>query len=401
MTDWIEKEVPIKEVKQLLKNNIVEVNSPDGWVAVKQYVEKGKKQSWKLKIDDKEILSSSKHLFETNSGWVSTNKLDNKKHKILCQDGKFKSFDVKLTDQIINVVDIAVDNNNHRYYTNGVSSHNTNLGKSLIMTSIGVECLLQNKNVLYVTCEMAEEKIAERVMANMFDVDIGVLNTIPRDKFMDKFEVFDKKIPEQFYVKEYAPRSISVNHIRVLLKELEAKRKFVPDIIFIDYLGIMMSTISRKSDNTYVELKRISEEVRALAVEFGVPIVSAIQSNRAAIGSAEIDLKNVADSIGSAATADIIVGVTQSEELREQGKYAWVFLKNRYGINKQKILINVNYNKMRISEDLDAPVVNMAEVEENKTQAQKQHKLNAAAGIVNKVLNKDDEDKFKSLIGLE
>jgi replicative DNA helicase len=156
----------------------------------------------------------------------------------------------------------------------------TNLGKSLIMASAAVDAVLRNKNVLYVTCEMSEEKISERIMANMFDISTEDLKVLPKNKFHEKFEKIRKELKNKIVVKEYPPRAINVNHIKNLIKELKVRKKFVPDIIFIDYIGIMNPIYKNKGDNSYLEVKRISEEVRALAVELGIPIVSAVQTNR-------------------------------------------------------------------------------------------------------------------------
>lgn len=229
----------------------------------------------------------------------------------------------------------------------------TNLGKSLIMASLAVNALMQNKNVLYVTCEMSEDKISERLMANVFDVAVDDLKMLTRDKFHTKFEKIRGMVNNKFFVKEYPPRSINVGHIRNLLRELKNKKSFVPDVVFIDYIGIMLPIMERKEDNTYVEAKRISEEVRGLAVETGLPIISAVQTNRKGFGDAEIDLTDISDSIGTAATADVIIGVTQSQEFRSMGKYSWIVLKNRYGINKRKVVVSVDYYKMRIYQDED------------------------------------------------
>lgn len=229
----------------------------------------------------------------------------------------------------------------------------TNLGKSLIMASLAVNCLLKNKNVLYVTCEMSEDKISERMMANLFDIAVDDLKLLTRKKFSEKYGKIQSTLKNKLYVKEYAPRSINVGHIRNLLRELENKKKFVPDIIFVDYIGIMLPVLERKEDNTYTEQKRISEEIRGLAVESGLPVVSAVQTNRKGFGDSEIDLTDISDSIGTAATADVIIGVTQSQEYRSLGKYAWIVLKNRYGINKRKIVVSVNYFKMRVYQDDD------------------------------------------------
>ena len=279
MEKWIETTLSLKEVKNLLKENVIEVTSPDGWVPVTKYIEKGNKVAWNLEVDDISVLSSDKHLYETNNGWKFAKDLDCEMDLILTENG-LKNFKISKTNKKIKVVDISVNHKNHRYYTNGISSHNTNLGKSLIMTSLGVDCILRNKNVLYVTCEMSEEKISERVMSNMFDIAGEDLKLLTRSKFHEKFESIRKQVKNKFVVKEYPTKSINVNHIRNLVKELKVRKKFVPDIIFVDYLGIMNPIYRSKNDNTYLEVKRISEELRGMAVELGLPIVSAVQTNR-------------------------------------------------------------------------------------------------------------------------
>jgi len=228
----------------------------------------------------------------------------------------------------------------------------TNMGKTLIKCGLAVNTLLQNKNVLYVTMEMSEDKISERILANLFDVELDNLALMTKDRFMKKFNSVKDKLATNLVIKEYPTKSVNTNRIRNLLKELEVKKKFIPDIIFIDYLGIMCT--NRKSDvNSNTELKSISEELRGLAVEFALPIVSAVQTNRGGFGSAEIDLTDIADSIGTTATADIIIGVTQTPELRAANLYTFIILKNRYGLNKTKTSVGVDYPKMRVYDALD------------------------------------------------
>jgi len=277
----------------------------------------------------------------------------------------------------------------------------TNLGKSLIMTSLGVDCILRNKNVLYVTCEMSEEKISERVMSNMFDIATEDLKLLTRSKFHEKFESIRKQVKNKFVVKEYPTKSINTNHIRNLIKELKVRKKFVPDIIFVDYLGIMNPIYRGKGDNSYLEVKRISEELRGMAVELGLPIVSAVQTNRGGFGDAEIDLKDISDSIGTAATADIIIGVTQSEEFRKMGKFSWIILKNRYGLNKHKVDVNVDYYKMRVYEDSEAKVDETATSISKIPPSEKVKKKEVENTVqdVKDILNKDLKDKFDKMTG--
>lgn len=227
----------------------------------------------------------------------------------------------------------------------------TNMGKSLMMGSLAKNNAQQGKKVVYITCEMSEFKIGERILANSFDISTKDIKKLTRDKFSDCFKRARANMAGKFVVKEYPTGVATISHIRNFIKELELKKKFTPDIIYIDYIGIMASISNNKSDNTYTVQKRITEEVRRLAVELGIPIVSAVQTNRTGMGKEELDLTNTSDSIGTAFTADIIIAVTQTEELRNMLKFRWNIIKNRYGQNKVGVTIKVDYNKMRLSDD--------------------------------------------------
>jgi hypothetical protein len=215
---------------------------------------------------------------------------------------------------------------------------------------------------------------------------------------MELFGNWKKKIDQKFIVKEFPTRSINTNHIRNLLKEIKIKKKFVPDIIYVDYLSIMLSCTNHKNDNTYIEIKRISEEIRGLAVELGIPFISAVQTNRGGFGSVEIDLTDIADSIGTTATADLIIGVTQPEEFRNLNKFCWIILKNRYGLNKKKMSVLVDYFKMRINDDPDDLNNKDMPVSPEK---HKENQVNKAIETTNILLNKDNKDKFKKIIDFE
>lgn len=223
-----------------------------------------------------------------------------------------------------------------------------NLGKSLIMCSLAVSALLQNKNILYISLEMSEEKISERMLANLFDIQMDLLKMMGEERFLSKLKEIQTTIRSRLMIVAYPPKSVNANRIRAILKDLEIKKKYKPDMVFIDYLGLMIPNSSKKNDNSYGEQKTISEEVRGVAVEFGFPIVSAIQTNRQGFGSAELDMTDIADSIGIAATADIIIGVTQTIEMRENNRFIFSILKNRYGINQTKCYLGVDYPKMRV-----------------------------------------------------
>ena len=234
----------------------------------------------------------------------------------------------------------------------------TNMGKSLIMCAAGVNAMLNNKKVLYVTLEMSEEKTAERVMANAFDTPISQLDQLNKETFMKIYNKGREKISGKLVIKEFPTKGANTNSIKALLKELDIKKKFIPDVIFVDYLGIMTTNSKMTDSNTNTQFKTISEELRGLAVESGIPIVSANQTNRDGMNSNDLDLTDVADSIGQTMTADIIIGVTQTEEMNEQGLYSFKVLKNRYGGRYNKCFVTVDYSKMRLS---DAP--NMEDME--------------------------------------
>ncbi len=229
-----------------------------------------------------------------------------------------------------------------------------NLGKTLMKCAIASNMVLQNKKVLYITMEMSEEMIAERVYQNILGFDKESLNVIAKDRLDIKIRSIKEKLQNSMFIKEFPTKGANVNIIKNLLKELEIKKKFKPDVIFVDYLGIMCPLYLLKSDNTYTEGKRISEELRGLAVDKEVAVVTSIQTNREAFDEVITSMKDMADSIGPAATSDVIMGVSQTDEMRTANKFSGIILKNRYGINKIRLTFNVNYNKMMVSDGTDA-----------------------------------------------
>lgn len=227
----------------------------------------------------------------------------------------------------------------------------TNVGKTLTKCALAVNAFLQNKNVLYVSLEMSEAKIAERMIANIFDIGLDKLDYVPRDRFIGMFDKL--KQTGNLYVKEYPARSANSNNIRALLKELEVKKKFKPDIIFVDYLGLITTNQKTFGDsNTNTQVKIASEELRAVAQEFELPIVTGAQTNRGGMGMSELDLTDIADSIGQTMTADIIIGLTQTEEMLENNIYKAKILKNRQGGRNgaNSVMLKVDFPKMRLTE---------------------------------------------------
>jgi len=269
----------------------------------------------------------------------------------------------------------------------------TNLGKTLMKCAIAANMLLQNKSVLYVTLEMSEENIAGRILQNMFDLEQEEMKCLSKAKFMQRYNILKEKLNQNLFIKEYPTKGANANTFRNLLKELWIKKKFKPDVMFIDYLGICLPQFQLKSDNTYTEGKRISEEIRGLAVEEDIPIVSSVQSNRNGFGSSELSLKDIADSIGTAQGADIIIGAAQSDEFAANNKISLIILKNRYGLNKIKLVANIDKGKMRIWDD-----------DEDYTPTAKpisQSSVSTAAAMVKTSLKKDKDETIKKIIDFE
>ena len=233
----------------------------------------------------------------------------------------------------------------------------TGVGKSLFMCHVASSVLLQGKNVLYITLEMAEEKIAERIDANLLNVPIQKLAELPRIMFENKISKLSKKTQGKLIIKEYPTASAHVGHFKSLLNELELKRNIKPDIIFIDYLNICASQRYKGSIvNSYTYVKAIAEELRGLAVEAGVPIVSATQTTRSGYGSSDVDLTDTSESFGLPATADLMFALISTEELEEQKQIMVKQLKNRYydpTLNK-RFVIGIDRSKMRLYDVEDA-----------------------------------------------
>ena len=228
----------------------------------------------------------------------------------------------------------------------------TGTGKSLFMCHFAASVLLQGKNVLYITLEMAEEKIAERIDANLLNVNIKDIETLPKMIFDTKINSIAKKTQGTLIIKEYPTASAHAGHFRALLNELSLKKSFRPDIIFIDYLNICGSSRykSNFSVNSYSYIKAIAEELRGLAVEANVPIVSATQTTRSGFSSSDPDLTDTSESFGLPATADLMFALISTEELEQLGQIMVKQLKNRYNdptMNK-RFVVGIDRAKMRL-----------------------------------------------------
>ena len=228
----------------------------------------------------------------------------------------------------------------------------TGVGKSLFMCHVAAATLLQGKNVLYITCEMAEEKIAERIDANLLNVPIQKLVDMPKSMFQNKIKNLGKKTQGKLIIKEYPTASAHVGHFRSLLSDLSLKKSFRPDIIFVDYLNICASERYRQGGtvNSYSYIKSIAEELRGLACEAKVPIVSATQTTRSGYGSTDVDLTDTSESFGLPATADLMFALISTEELEGMNQIMVKQLKNRYNdptMNK-RFCVGIDRAKMRL-----------------------------------------------------
>jgi len=228
----------------------------------------------------------------------------------------------------------------------------TGVGKSLFMCHLASSVLLQGRSVLYITLEMAEERIAERIDANLLNVPIQQLVDLPRQMFENKVTNISKKTQGTLIIKEYPTASAHSGHFKGLLNELALKKSFRPDIIFIDYLNICASSRykSNLSVNSYSYIKAIAEELRGLAVEFNVPIVSATQTTRSGYGSSDVELTDTSESFGLPATADLMFALISTEELEQLGQIMVKQLKNRYNDPTiyKRFIVGIDRAKMRL-----------------------------------------------------
>ena len=228
----------------------------------------------------------------------------------------------------------------------------TGVGKSLFMCHVAASCLSQNYNVLYITLEMAEEKIAERVDANLLNISIDDLQKIPKDLYDKKIDKLKQTIKGKLIVKEYPTAAANVNHFRALLNELNLKRSFVPNIILIDYINICTSSRIKPGSNvnSYTYIKSIAEELRGLAVENAIPILSATQTTRSGFTNTDIGLEDTSESFGLPATADFMFAIISTEQMEELNQIMIKQLKNRYSdpTSNRKFVIGIDRSKMKL-----------------------------------------------------
>ena len=367
------EEVEIGKVKDLIKENEIFVESPDGFVGVGEFVDKGEYDEYLVSFEGINLSVNENHLFETDSGWEFTKDLcDKEKVKILHKDGSYKEVKITKTGKKIPIVDIQVLHENHRYYTEGLSSHNTNTGKSAMMCYLCGEFLRRGLNVLYISLEMAEEDVQERIEANLLNVSTDELKKLTKEQYMGKIRNLQSKTNGKFVAKEYPTSAGHVGHFRHLIKELKQKKKFEPDFIFVDYINICASyRISAQGSNSYSYIKAIAEELRGLSMEMNTPIMTATQVNRSGMDKSP-EMTDTSDSFGLPMSLDFFISLSQNEVHQENGQQLINCIKTRWG-NKSKIkpeLVNIDWDKMRYS-DIDSATSVASKVGNNKPNTSK------------------------------
>jgi replicative DNA helicase len=276
----------------------------------------------------------------------------------------------------------------------------TGAGKSLAMCHFAATNLMHGRNVLYITLEMAEERIAERIDANLLDTSIDQIHEMPKDSFQKKINRLKSKTPGKLIVKEYPTASAGSAHFRHLLNELKLKKNFVPDIIYIDYLNICSSSRIKAGSNvnSYTMIKAIAEELRGLGVEFDVPIVSATQTTRSGYSNSDVGIEDTSESFGLPATADFMFALITTEELQNLGQIMIKQLKNRWGDpnDNKRFVIGIDRSRMKLynveqsAQDGivdDTPVMSKSKFGERYEEAERDAILPKKYGNKNKIWN--------------
>lgn len=264
----------------------------------------------------------------------------------------------------------------------------TGVGKSLFMCHVAAGCLSQGYNVLYITLELAEERVAERIDANLLNVSLNDMVSMPKDIYMKRLAKIKEKTTGKLIIKEYPTAGASTIHFRTLLNELNLKRSFKPDIIFIDYLNICASARIKVGSNvnSYSYIKSIAEEIRGLAVEYNVPIVSATQTTRSGFGSSDPGLEDTSESFGLPATADFMFALISNEQLESLNQIMVKQLKNRYNdpTTNKRFVIGVDRAKMKlydIEQSAQDNITDSGQVEEPQNKFQKFGQKKSFSGL--------------------
>lgn len=335
MYEWKEEICDISKINDLLQEYEVEVDSPDGYVPVSLFVDKGNWNEYILTLeDDRKVQVNENHLFETTKGWKFAKDLVDDNIDFITDKGVQKGKVIE-TGNMIPIVDIQIEHENHRYYANGVSSHNTNVGKTLAMCHLAASYMSQGYNVLYITLEISEEEIAKRIDANLLNINLDDILKLSKADFTKRFSKITNKAHGKLIIKEYPTASASALHFRALLNDLQLKKNFKPHVIIVDYINICMSSRMKQGTNvnSYTFIKAIAEELRGLGVEFEVPIWTATQTTRGGYSSSDPDLTDTSECIFVNEKVELLDGtkkcisdVVPGDQLISQDEFKTVML---------------------------------------------------------------------------
>lgn len=379
-------DVQIGDIGSLLDEYDVEVDSPDGWVPVDDFIVKGDYEEYILTTESGNVIRcNANHLFETETGWMKASELVNTPYLYLGRGDKLEKGIVKKTDNIIPIVDISVNHPNHRYYSNGISSHNSGSGKSAFKCALAADFIRDGHDVLYITLELAEERVAERIDANLLNIPIAEVKKLSKDRYSEKFDSLKTKGYGKLVIKEYATGAASVNHFNLLMDELKQKKNFRPKIVFVDYLQIVASSRYKASSsiNTYAMQKYVAEELRAFAMVHDVPVITSVQTNRSGFNVSDLDESNIADSAGIIHVLDFLGALIRDEQLKEEGKAIFKQIKNRWGDPTY-------YNKFAIGFDTSRMAVYNLETAEPANKEKSIEKIPSPTNNVRKPSKVDD-----------
>lgn len=343
--EYVFEHTSIEKIKDLLNDGYeVEIFSPDGYVTVKEFVDKGYWEEYILVTENNCVVRVNKdHLFETDNGWAYAKDLCDLVTWFVTEEGMQRGM-VRKTGNQIPIVDVVIDHPNHRYYANGVSSHNTNVGKSLALVSLAADYIRDGLNVLYVSCEMREEVVFQRVDANILGLNMNKLTDLGEARFLDRIESLRSKSYGKLKVKEFPPTSATTLNIRQTMDEMKMKQGFIPDVIIVDYLQILASYRLPYSVGSYYFFKSVAEELRALAVETDTVVWSAAQFNRGQMNATDVDMSGIAESAGIAHTADGMWALIRTDELDQVGQLLVKQLKSRYANKAVKTTFTIGVN---------------------------------------------------------
>jgi len=358
--EYEEIDVPISDIERLLEEGVdFDINTPDGWQKAIAFVDKGEMDIYHLMNDrGEEVKCAGRHKFDTNFGWqTAEDMVDWFGIKVLCDDGFYHPCRVVRAGYKQKVVDISINHPNHRYFTNRISSKNTNVGKSAYMCHYAAEMVSQGYNVLYVSMEMAEEKLGTRIDANLMDVAMDSVLAMSELEFMKNINLLKTKVGK-LIIKEFPTASVHMGHVEAMIRELKNKKGFVPDVVCLDYLGICLSRRVGLGAGTYLFVKAITEEFRGLAVKYNFVGVTATQGTRSTIEASDMNMSDTGDSKGINDTVDFLMGMMAPEEIAKAGLMLCKQLKSRYDdVNRKKrFVMTFDRQKMHFEEATDPGV---------------------------------------------